>query len=149
MAGSPPSAALGEYSNGPWRGAVIGMAALPGDVDGWGLRIRGSYDFKVQDNLIVTPVLGTTYYSSDYNETYFGVTSSQSARSGLSKFRPDGGFSTVGGTVNTRYSFDQHWGLLGGVSYQRITGDAADSPLVDDEGSKNQYFGTLVLFYVF
>ena len=138
-----------EYQNGPWRGAVIGMAALPGDVEGWGLRIRGSYDYKVQDNLIVTPILGTTYFSSDYNQTYFVITPSQSARSGRPAFSPDGGFWNVGGGVNARYLFDENWGLLGALGYQRITGDAADSPLVDDEGSANQYFGSLVVFYAF
>ena len=138
-----------EYENGPWRGAFIGMAALPGDVEGWGLRIRGSYDYKVRDNLVVTPILGTSYFSSDYNQTYFGISPSQSARSGLPAYSPDGGFWNVGGGINARYLFDENWGLLGAVGYQRITGDAADSPLVDDKGSPNQFVGSLVVFYAF
>jgi outer membrane scaffolding protein for murein synthesis (MipA/OmpV family) len=35
------------------------------------------------------------------------------------------------------------------VAYKRLLGDAADSPVVDDEGDPNQFVGAMLLIYRF
>jgi outer membrane scaffolding protein for murein synthesis (MipA/OmpV family) len=43
----------------------------------------------------------------------------------------------------------QHWGFMGLVSYKRLLNDAEDSPVVDDEGDKNQFIGGILVIYNF
>ena len=78
---------------------------------------------------------GLTYGSSQYMETFYGVTGAQSARSGLQERSASGGLSTIRFSFNTNYKISEHWGLGTQIAISRLTGDAADSPIVR---SKNQ-----------
>jgi outer membrane scaffolding protein for murein synthesis (MipA/OmpV family) len=118
-----------DYRDGPWNAYA--------------------YDFAVAKGLQITPGIGTTYYSSDYNQAYFGITAKQSSDSGLPEFDPDGGFWNVGVTTTAVYLITDEIGLIGAAGYTRMLGEAADSPLVEDEGSENQFVGSLAAFYRF
>lgn len=85
--------------------------------------------------------LSTTYASSEFMQTYFGVSGPASAASGLRAFDADAGFKDVGLTSVLIYSISDRWtaSLIG--TYKRLVGDAADSPLVKDAGSPDQFFG--------
>ncbi|MEF2073626.1 MipA/OmpV family protein [Consotaella aegiceratis] len=81
-----------------------------------------------------------SFASADYMEAYFGVSPAESAAGGgrLDAYDPDGGFKSVGVGVETRYEFRPDWFLNSEASYERLVGDAADSPLVD-VGSADQF----------
>jgi outer membrane protein len=80
----------------------------------------------------------TTWASDDYMSAYFGVDARDSARSGLEIYDAEAGFKDVGATLVTTYRITRHWGVTGAVRYAVLIGDAADSPLVEDEGDENQ-----------
>ena len=61
-------------------------------------------------------------------------------RSGLSQFSADGGLRDIRVPLMAIFSFSESWHLAGGVIYSRLLGDAADSPVTSDRGSKNQFF---------
>ncbi|WP_308815088.1 MipA/OmpV family protein [Sphingomonas sp. GV3] len=90
---------------------------------------------------------------SGYARSYFGVTPAQSVRSGFVAYRPRGGWKdwSIGGlgtyalTGNLLHGFK----LVGGVTYGRMLGDFADSPLVSVAGSKTQWLGALGVAYTF
>lgn len=88
--------------------------------------------------------LGATWASDDYMESFFGVSSSQSASSGLKQYNADSGIKDVKVGLTTGYSITQRWRVGGKVEYKRLVGDAADSPIVDDE---NQFLAGLSLSY--
>jgi outer membrane protein len=89
-----------------------------------------------------------SFASNDYLDTYLGVTASQSAASGLGEFDPDGGVKGIGAAVITRYQLTRHWAIVGRGGYERLIGDAADSPIAD-LGSENQFTAALGLTYRF
>lgn len=80
-----------------------------------------------------------TFASDDYMATYFGVDGAEAARSGFSEFDAKGGFKSVGLEATARYEFHPNWFLNANAEYERLVGDAADSPIVD-VGSKDQFF---------
>ena len=80
-----------------------------------------------------------TYGSSDYMDEYFGVTPADSLASGLPVYTPGSGVRDVRGWAVAVLHLSPQWHLGAGVMYSRIVGDAADSPLVSQEGSKNQW----------
>lgn len=71
------------------------------------------------------------------NNAYFGVDALQSSRSGLPQYTAKGGLQSygVGATVLVPVSKSLSALVLGG--YDRISGDAANSPLVKQRGSAN------------
>ena len=79
----------------------------------------------------------------------YGVTGMIAARSGLSTYDPDGGIKDVGVSVNAIYQWNEHWGVTGMVGLTQLVGDAADSPIVDDEGSATQGLFAAGLLYRF
>ena len=91
--------------------------------------------------------LATTYGSQGYTSTYFGVDGRDAAKTGLSKFKADAGFRDVRMNVSGIVSFSPHWHLGAGVIYSRLIGDAADSPVVEDRGSPDQFYGFVGLAY--
>ena len=76
-----------------------------------------------------------SFGDSTYLESYFGVTDAQSARSGLARYDAGSGLYAVGVEAMARYQFDDHWAVGSIAEYARIVGDAADSPIVEEENS--------------
>ena len=88
-----------------------------------------------------------TYGSGDYMDTYFGVNAGNVGSSGLSAFKADSGLRDIRVPLMAIFSFSENWHLSGGVIYTRLLNDAADSPVVDDRGSKDQLFAGLGIAY--
>ena len=76
---------------------------------------------------------------SDYASTYFGVTAGEEAASGgaFTEFDAGGGLISTGVQFGAGYRFDNNWGIDAVVSYDKLRGDAADSPITmnDDQVS--------------
>ncbi|MCX8475362.1 MAG: MipA/OmpV family protein [Sphingomonas sp.] len=90
-----------------------------------------------------------SFVDDKYNQAYFGVTAAQSARSGLSPYRAEGGLLSAGvGAVAIVPLSEWISGMLIGA-YDRLAGDAARSPLVEERGSRNQATVALGLSYRF
>ncbi len=70
----------------------------------------------------------------NYTSEYFGVTSAQSTRSGLDEYDSGSGFKSVDAEIGFLYPITQRWSLLTSVEYSQLVGDAADSPIVKDDG---------------
>jgi MipA family protein len=75
---------------------------------------------------------------SKFAETYFGVSSSEAADSGLREFNASGGLLAAGVELGARYLFNERWGVEGAATWDRLLNDAADSP-VTATGSEDQY----------
>ncbi|WP_378945734.1 MipA/OmpV family protein [Paracoccus sp. R86501] len=73
------------------------------------------------------------YGNDKYNNTYFGVTGDESATSGLDTYAPGGGINEAAITFEARYKLNETTSLLGEVRYGKLIGDAADSPVVQEE----------------
>jgi outer membrane scaffolding protein for murein synthesis (MipA/OmpV family) len=72
-------------------------------------------------------------------DEYFGVTPRDSLASGLPIYVPGGGVRDARGWAVAILHLSLQWHLGVGVMYSRLMGEAADSPLVSQEGSKNQW----------
>ncbi len=78
--------------------------------------------------------------SDDYASTYFGVSPDEAlASNGLyDAYDADGGVVSAGVEVGARYDLNGPWGIEGAVTYDRLVGDASDSPIVE-QGDRDQY----------
>lgn len=90
----------------------------------------------LNEQWFISPALDVYIASDDYMQSYFGVSSRQSAASGLREYDADGGLQSVGVRLRLVYQLDQHWRLQSAVVYHRMQGDSEDSPITQDP---NQY----------
>jgi MipA family protein len=79
-----------------------------------------------------------TLESTAATAPYFGITLAQAMASGLPVFNARGGAHSAGAGAQLRYQYNPQWEIHTYVEYQRLLGDAAASPLVQQRGSPNQ-----------
>jgi outer membrane scaffolding protein for murein synthesis (MipA/OmpV family) len=80
-----------------------------------------------------------SFASSNYFEAFYGVNGTEAAASGLSEYHPGGGLKSIGlgGAVTWKTTDRITTSLFG--EYARLLGPAADSSLVKERGSPNQF----------
>jgi outer membrane protein len=115
--------------------------------DGWLMQAGARYWYPISKPIDVQIGVGATYAGSDYMNTYFGVSSKDSARSGLKEFKADSGFRDWNAQLAGVFHFSVNWHLGVGVKYFGLMDDASDSPIVDDRGSSNQWVYGVGLAY--
>jgi outer membrane protein len=118
-----------------------------GEHDGYLISGSVRYFQPVLRPLTLSIGAALTYGSGDYMDTYFGVSGSDAARSGLGAFDADSGLRDVRVPLMAIFSFSENWHVSGGVVYSRLLNDAADSPVVDKRGSKDQFYTGLGIAY--
>lgn len=85
----------------------------------------------------------------DYAQDYFGVTPAVAAATGLPVYDPDGGIRAVGAVAGITHQLSRSFGVYGYAGYDRLVGDAADSPIVTNFGSRDQFSAGIALFVSF
>ncbi|OZI66762.1 MipA/OmpV family protein [Bordetella genomosp. 11] len=121
-----------RWQPGRWRITTTAIQALHA---GYGTRIElnGSYAVWMAGRNVVRLGAQTAWGSHDDMSTWFGVTSSEAARSeaGLGSYSAGAGFRSAGLYANWRYAIDRQWSLFTTVGVRTLLGDARDSPIVE------------------
>lgn len=120
---------------------------VSGEHDGYLITPSMRYFFPLARWLVMSVGVSATYASDGYMGTYFSVSPSDAAASGLSTYNAGNGFRDARINLMGIISFSPSWHLGIGAIYSRMLGEAADSPVVDNRGSKNQLFLGLGLAY--
>jgi MipA family protein len=117
--------------------------------NGYLLTLLGRYRAPLLTALTFNGELSSTYASSDYMESYFGVSAANAARSGLDQFNADSGIKDVTLNLGLDYALFDGFSLGFSAAYSRLLNDAKDSPIVSDRGDENQFFAGLTAGYRF
>ncbi len=120
------------------RKGIGGHGGLVGDLSAdLVLRDRDTYVFSIGPR--------ARWADNDYHDAYFGTT----VASGLPAYDPGSGFYAFGAAAGLTYKLGRNWGMQGYLGYDRLVGDAADSPIVQALGSRDQFSGGAGLFFEF
>jgi outer membrane protein len=95
------------------------------------LSVEAKYHVTQRLTLSVGPEV--TWMNGQYANTFFGINTAQSEIAGIAPYRVKSGIDTVGGSAGAVYMLTDHWSLGAHVSYGRLQGDAADSPVTTDK----------------
>ncbi|WP_275789302.1 MipA/OmpV family protein [Pararhizobium gei] len=87
--------------------------------------------------------------TSDYFDAYYGVDGSEAAKSGYSTYSPSGGLSSVGAGTAITWQATEKLETSAFAEYKRLMGPAADSSIVREGGSRNQFMVGLSATYRF
>jgi outer membrane protein len=110
------------------RYGVIGHEA-------WVSELGADAIFRPSDEMTITLGPRLLWGSEDYTATYFGVTAAEAGTSAFPQYSPGSGLVSAGLELGATYRFSPDWSLDGTVRWDRWTGDAADSPLVQSDDS--------------
>ncbi|WP_207588873.1 MipA/OmpV family protein [Rhizobium sp. ZX09] len=130
---------MGDIKAGGVIGGVIAYDAEPFEIyakvdktingsEGLTASIGASVSHKV-DQFILGADLSATWADDKHMKSYFGVTSAQSARSGLRRFDAKSGFKRVDASASVTYLMTENWSITGTGGVGFLLGDAKDSPL--------------------
>lgn len=95
----------------------------------------------------IGPVL--SFGNDGYYSTFFDISASQSAASGLSQFDANGGISSFGLHTSIIVPLAQKISLIGFAQYDQLAGDVADSSIVTERGSEEQLAAGILVNYRF
>ncbi|MDE1149751.1 MAG: MipA/OmpV family protein [Azospirillaceae bacterium] len=104
------------------RRGFIGNTGTVADISAY-MPIMGSERFFV----FAGPT--ATYADSNYLRKYFGVSAGQSAGSGYRQFTPSAGFESAGAGLSAVWFWTDNWFMTADGAFQKLLGDAADSPI--------------------
>ncbi|MBB1364685.1 MipA/OmpV family protein [Shewanella sp. SR44-4] len=89
------------------------------------------------------------YGDKNYNQTYFGITTVQASRSGLSTYQADAGLVSYGLHGSVVLPLNDRITLIGFAGYDMLGDEVADSSLITQRGSDAQAIGGLMFSYQF
>jgi len=136
------------YRVGPFMPFVSYHHQVSGDDTGGVVRFGTEAKTTLAPGLAVSATVGASYADDDYADAYFSVTPGQSAASfaGLPVYDADAGIKDVFFGLSSDIPISPEWSLKLSGRYARLVGDAADSPVVENE---NQFYGGIGLTYRF
>ena len=102
--------------------------------------------FRVDDQLVLTAGPRLLAGDETYAATYFGVTAAEAAASAFPAYAPSGGLISAGIEVGMDYRFAPDWSLYATARWDKLQGDAADSPIVRDDTQVSLSLGVTRVF---
>ena len=120
-----------------------------GGHDGWVGDIFADLVMRDEGSYVFTIGPRARWGDDNYHDAYFSVTPAVAAATGLPVFDADDGFHSLGVYAGLTHMVSNSWGVYGFAGYDRLIGDAADSPIVRQLGSRDQLSGGLGLFIEF
>lgn len=132
-----------------WQASVDVRQNLSNTDQGATVNFSAGYGLPLSAKLRMRTNLDTTWASSDYMNTFFGVNALQSVQSGLAQYEAGSGFKHVGASLMADYSINREWAGYGSLRYKRLLGDAADSPIVANLGDRDQVSASIGIKYRF
>ena len=135
----------------PFRVRVGGVALvdLGHTFHGFDDTVYASLWMPLSRTMIVGLGTGASWGSASYQQAYYGVTPAGAAASGLPVYTPGSGTRQWYAWPALVVQVTPKWFLGAGAFYQRLVGDAAASPIVQQRGDRNQWTYGLGLAYAF
>jgi len=137
------------YEAGPVNLGLEVARDLTGDRNGLTATAEAEYGIELLDDVRLNVKPHVTWADDEYMSNTFGISPAQAARSrrGFARYDAGSGLKDVGIDLSIGWMLTDSIHLMGQVGYSRLLGDAADSPLVTDEGSADQFSAMLGLAY--
>lgn len=132
-----------------WQASVDVRQSLTNTDQGATVNFTAGYGMPLSPKLRLRTNLDTTWASSDYMKTFFGINATQSANSGIAQYQTGSGFKHVGASLMADYSINREWAGFTTLRYRRLVGDAADSPIVANLGARDQVTANIGIKYRF
>ncbi len=106
--------------------------------DGLAVNVMADFIYRPNPAWLLTAGPRLQFANTQYELAFYSVSESEAAVSGLAHYHASGGLNSAGVNATARYYFNDRFSVRGFVEWDRLTGDAADSPIVKSKGSEDQ-----------
>ena len=120
---------------------------VTGSYGGYFLDLYARYWLPVSRAVDIGLGVSTNFGGNSYMNEFFGVTPDDSARSELPAFNADAGLQAIEITPMVMVHLSEAWHAGIGGRYSRLMSDAANSPIVRQRGSADQFVAGVGLGY--
>lgn len=120
-----------------------------GSFDGSGgsvVELGAEIPWQINSKLALSLSPSLVWADKKHNQTYFGVTAAQSAKSGFKTYTPNAGIKSIGLTASSNYKLDNNWSVNAALSLTQLQGDAAKSSLVQKKEHSLLFVGASYTF---
>ncbi|POT55601.1 MipA/OmpV family protein [Citrobacter amalonaticus] len=122
------------YHHEKWGSLKVSAAAdILNNSNGWVGEIS-YFRPMLMGKFTLTPSMGVLYYDENFNQYYYGVSGSESRRSGLAGYSPDDSWTPYVGLA-AKYPLTDNLVLLASATYSVLPDDIKKSPMVDRDDS--------------
>jgi outer membrane scaffolding protein for murein synthesis (MipA/OmpV family) len=122
--------ALGYRLDDGWRAGLSFTSDILGRGGGWQGELSAGRDLRLSEATSAGASLTLGYAGRRWQQTYYGITPEQAARTGYPVYTPGAGLRDVGLALSGRTELGHGWALFYGASVSRLVGASAGSPLV-------------------
>ncbi|WP_175400999.1 MipA/OmpV family protein [Terasakiispira papahanaumokuakeensis] len=131
------------YNQGAWQHNLSIKAPIGGDLEGYRVDVSTRWKTALSQrwSFFIQPGIG--YADKQWNQAYFDVSAEDSAASGVRAYRVSDGSWDAHFTTGVNFQITKEWRLSMAGRVSRLTGDAEDSPIVDELGDATQ--GSLMI----
>lgn len=136
-----------DFANRPRETTAIEVENLYDALNGNGGTITPKLRLErpASDRVTLGATLSATWASDDYMSNRFGISAEDAGRSALRRYEAGAGFKDAALNLTATYALTKSWSVIAFGGYRRMLGDAADSPVVDERGSRNNgMLGTMI-----
>lgn len=126
-----------------------GFGAHDGWVADWNASFFGARKLPGMGAAIYSFGPRVTFGGGDFIDPYFGIDAQQSANSGLAQFSADSGLYSMGFSGSLVKPVNDRFAVTAFASYDRLSGDVDDSPLIEERGTPNQFVVGIAFGYRF
>ncbi len=108
--------------------------------DGLAANLMADYIYSPGPQWLFTVGPRLQFVNTQYESTFFSISSAEAPyTNGLTPYHASGGLNAAGVDATARYNVSDRLSVRGFAEWNRLTGDAADSPLVKQHGSEDQF----------
>lgn len=129
------AATIGAKATYTWNGLEF-YAAVDQTIEGSESLVGTfgvEYSVPVTERLMLGIGAEAIVANDKHMQAYFGVNAAQAAASGLAQYKAEAGIKRVNVSASATYGFSENWFLRGETALGILTGDAADSPIVEEK----------------
>ena len=132
-----------------WQASIDVRQNVTNSDQGATMKFSAGHGIPLGQKLKLRANLETTWASADYMNTFFGIDALQAAQSGIAQYEAGSGFKDAGVSVMADYAITRDWSGFATLRYKQLLGDATDSPIVADLGSRDQASASIGIKYRF
>jgi outer membrane protein len=131
-----------------WRTRVEARNAVFG-AEGWAFDLTSDFVWHPTSRWTFAAGPRVSFADQDYMDAYYGINAKQALNLQLPKYDPAGGLRSYGAGLYAEYQWTEQFSTMASFEYERLAGDAAQSPLVREDGSADQFTVALGAKYRF
>jgi MipA family protein len=121
-----------------WRTRIEARNAVYG-AEGWRLDLSSDFVWRPHAQWTFAAGPRLSLADKDYMNAYYGVDAQQAQASNLPSYEASGGVRSYGAGFFAQYQWNEHFSTMASVEYERLAGSAEDSPLIEANGSADQF----------